>query len=132
MRHSPLAAAVVALGALLFGFAACSSAPPDRLEDRPFVRVAVISTPPGAMISLDGTRIGRAPVTLSIESNEDGSMRRDVQVRGDFGTNPMTPSVTDAGTFTITSNDFAPRQLKFYPAGGGAVTIEPVGRALAK
>jgi hypothetical protein len=132
MRSLPWRIAVLA--GLLLGSAGCSylNEPREPPEKVPFVRVEVNSTPAGAMISKDGQKIGRAPVTVTIETAEDGSMLRDVLILGDFGTNAMTPNITDAGIYTITRGEFAPREVKFKPAGGGTVSIEPIGRALTQ
>ncbi len=119
---------------LMLGFTGCASeaGPGAPEEPRYFVRVEVISTPAGAMISKDGSRLGRAPMMVSIETDVSGSMINEVRILGDFGTNAMTPNVTDAGIFTIMRGEFAPREVKFKPAGGGTVSIDQIGRALTQ
>ena len=129
----PTLFAVAGLG---LGLAACGtlgkhygeeneSAPPPRAEIViTTANILVDSLPSGAIIKMNGIKIGTGPVFARPEIDEGGSLVVDTVITADYTTFAQTRNATDIINARYSSGDQPPRRLTLArPVDGGVISF---------
>jgi len=76
----------------------------------------VESTPPGAIIVVDGRPVGKAPVRLEVPATPQGFFRDDLEIRARFVAREET-EVSRTATEAFNPREKVPAVLRFTPDG---------------
>lgn len=135
-RMSPKLPTLSAVTALVLIATACGTLGKHYGEEnetttyRPPAEAAVITTasilvdsiPSGAIIRMNGIKIGTGPVFARPEIDESGSLVVDLALSADYTTFALARNATEIITARYTSGDIPPRRLLLARAADGGVT----------
>jgi hypothetical protein len=92
------------------------TAPPEAAPPVAWTTLLVESTPPGAVIVVDGRPVGKTPVRIAVPDTPQGFFRDYMEIRARFiATDPSLDSRTVMEEFT--PREKVPAVLHFTPEG---------------
>lgn len=124
------------LAALVLGSTACGtlgkhygeeneSGPAPAVErEIPTASILVDSWPSGAIIRMNGIKIGSGPVFARPELDGGGSLVTDLAISADYTTFALTRNATEIVTVRYASGDLPPKKLSLArPVDGGVISF---------
>jgi hypothetical protein len=130
---SPKLPTLCVLAAVLLAATACgtlgkhygeeSENPPPPSNERVITTAAILvdSVPSGAIIRMNGIKIGTGPVFARPELDESGALTVDTAISADYSTFARTRNATDVVVARYNGGDLPPRRLTLARSVDGGV-----------
>ncbi len=84
-------------------------------------RLTVQSRPRGAMISVNGTSVGEAPVQVEIKIDEAGRLLDSIDLAADYAISNPVRGALNVVTITLKRGEIPPRELLLARAADGGI-----------